>query len=160
MPDSMPLVVLLATLIGIVAGLRTMMAPAAVSWAAALGWLDISGTSLAFLGYTWTPWILSAMAAGELVTDQLPSTPSRTVPVQFGARLVSGALAGAAIGAASDMLIVGALAGMVGAIIGTLGGRIFRARLASAFRKDPPAALIEDAIAIAGAFLVVWAARS
>ena len=160
MPDSMPLVILLATLIGIVAGLRTMMAPAAVSWAAALGWLDISGTSLAFLGYTWTPWILSALAAGELVTDQLPSTPSRTVPVQFGARLVSGALAGAAIGAASDMSIVGGIAGMVGAVFGTLGGRMFRARLASAFRKDRPAALIEDAVAIAGASMVAWAARS
>ncbi|HUE89360.1 MAG TPA: hypothetical protein VMO26_25045 [Vicinamibacterales bacterium] len=142
---------LLATLIGTIAGLRAMMAPAAASWAASLGWLDISGTSLAFLGYTWTPWILAAMAAGEVVTDQLPSTPSRTVPVQFGARLVSGALAGAAIGA---------IAGLGGAVIGTLGGRMFRARLASAFRKDPPAAVIEDAIAIAGAFLVVWAARS
>jgi uncharacterized membrane protein len=159
MPDSMLTVVLLATLIGIIAGLRAMMAPAAVSWAASLGWLDISGTSLAFLGYTWTPWILTVLAAVELVTDQLPSTPSRTVPVQFGARLVSGALAGAAIGAASDLLIVGALAGVVGAVIGTLGGRMFRARLASAFRKDPPAALIEDAIAIVGAFLIVWVAR-
>ena len=159
MPDSMLTPVLLATLIGIIAGLRTMMAPAAVSWAASLGWLDISSTSLAFLGYTWTPWILTALAAVELVTDQLPSTPSRTVPVQFGARLVSGALAGAAIGAASDLLIVGAIAGVVGAIIGTLGGRMLRARLASAFRKDPPAALIEDAIAIVGAFLVVWVAR-
>ena len=156
----MPIVALLATLIGVIAGLRAMMAPAAVSWAAALGWLDIGGTSLAFLGYTWTPWILTAMAAGELVTDQLASTPSRTVPVQFGARLVSGALAGAAIGAASDMVIVGASAGIIGAVIGTLGGRMFRARLASAFRKDLPAALIEDAVAIVGAFLIVWVARA
>jgi uncharacterized membrane protein len=160
MPDSMLTITLLATLIGIIAGLRTMTAPAAVSWAAALGWLDLSGTGLAFLGYTWTPWVLTVLAAGELVTDQLPSTPSRTVPVQFGARLVSGALAGAAIGAAADMMMIGAIAGIVGAIIGTLGGRAFRARLAAAFRKDPPAALIEDAIAIVGAFLVVWAARA
>jgi len=155
-----PPVVVLATLIGIIAGLRTMMAPAAVSWAAALGWLDLGGTALAFLGSAWTPWILTLLAAGELVTDQLPSTPSRTVPVQFGARLVSGALAGAAIGAAAGMLTIAGIAGVVGAVIGTLGGRMFRARLASAFRKDPPAALIEDAIAIAGAFLVVWMARA
>ena len=159
MPDSPLVVVLLATLIGIIAGLRAMMAPAAVSWAAALGWLDLGGTSLAFLGYAWTPWILTVLAAGELVTDQLPSTPSRTVPVQFGARLVSGALAGAAIGAAADMLIIGGVAGVVGAIIGTLGGRAARAGLASAFRKDLPAALTEDAVAIVGAFLVVWVAR-
>ena len=160
MLDTTPAAALLAALIGVIAGLRTMMAPAAVSWAAALGWLDLSGTWLAFLGYTWTPWILTALAAGELVTDQLPSTPSRTVPVQFGARLVSGALAGAAFGAAADMLLVGAMAGAIGAVIGTLGGHALRARLAAAFRKDRPAALIEDAIAIAGAFLIVSAARA
>ena len=160
MAESMLVVVLLATSIGIIAGLRTMMALAAVSWAASFGWLDLGGTALAFVGFTWTPWILSAMAAVELMTDQLSSTPSRTVPVQFGARLGSGALAGAAIGAAADMLTIGAVAGIVGAIIGTLGGRAARARLASAFRKDPPAALTEDAVAIIGAFLVVWVARA
>ena len=100
MPRSVVAAWLLALLIGVVAGLRTMTAPTAVSWAAHLGWLDLRGTWLAFLGYAWTPWIMTALALVELVTDQLPSTPSRTVPVQFGARLVSGALAGAAIGAA------------------------------------------------------------
>jgi uncharacterized membrane protein len=39
---------------------------------------------LAFMGYAWTPWIITVLAVAELVTDQLPSTPSRTVPVQFG----------------------------------------------------------------------------
>ena len=92
---------LLALLIGVVAGLRTMTAPTAVSWAAQLGWLDLRDTWLAFLGYTWTPWTMSALAIAELVADQLPSTPSRTVPMQFGARIVSGALSGAAIGAAT-----------------------------------------------------------
>jgi uncharacterized membrane protein len=49
---------------------------------------------------------------------------------------------------------------VVGAIIGTLGGRTARAGLAAAFRKDAPAALIEDAVALVGALLVVWVARS
>ena len=71
---------LLAFLIGIVAGMRAMTAPAAISWAARLGQLSLAGTWLAFLGYAWTPWILTLLAAGELVTDQLPSTPSRKVP--------------------------------------------------------------------------------
>src|SRR5690349_112107 len=92
---------LLALLIGVVAGLRAMTAPALVSWAAYFGWLNLSGTWLAFLGNAWTHWILTILALGELVTDQLPSTPSRTVPVQFGARIVTGALSGAAIGAGS-----------------------------------------------------------
>jgi uncharacterized membrane protein len=52
-------------------------------------------------------------------------------------------------------MLGGLFAGIVGAIIGTLGGHAFRARLAAAFKKDLPAALIEDAIAIGGAWLIV-----
>jgi uncharacterized membrane protein len=159
MPGSVVAAWLLALLIGVVAGLRTMTAPTAVSWAAHLGWLDLRGTWLAFLGYAWTPWIMSVFALVELVTDQLPSTPSRTVPMQFGARLVSGALAGAAIGAARGALVGGLVAGIVGATIGTLGGRAVRARLAAAFGNDRPAAFIEDAVAIGGAMLIVVALR-
>jgi uncharacterized membrane protein len=85
---------LLAPCIGVVAGMRAITAPAAISWAAHLGWLPLQSTWLAFLGYSWTPWIFTLLALGELVTDQLPSTPSRTVPLQFGARLASGALSG------------------------------------------------------------------
>ena len=40
-------------------------------------------------------------------------------------------------------------------MIGTFGGHAFRARLAAAFRNDRLAALIEDAVTIAGAVLVV-----
>ncbi|MGH9851708.1 MAG: DUF4126 family protein [Blastocatellia bacterium] len=150
---------LLALLIGVVAGLRAMTAPAMVSWAAHLGWLDLSGTWLAFFGNVWTRWIMTLLALVELVTDQLPSTPSRTVPVQFGARIVTGALSGAAIGAGSSALVGGLIAGIIGAIIGTLGGRAFRAKLAAAFGSDRPAALIEDAVAIGGALLIGVALR-
>ena len=150
-------VLLLAVLIGIVAGLRAMTAPAAVSWAARLGWLNLAPTSLAFLGYAFTPWIFTALALGELVTDQLPTTPSRKVPVQFGTRLLTGGLSGAAIGAASGQLVVGLLGGVVGAVIGTLGGAAVRGRLAASFGRDRPAALIEDIVAIAGAFLIMSA---
>ena len=151
-------VFLLAISIGIIAGLRAMTAPAAVSWAARLGSLNLAPTSLAFVGYAFTPWIFTALALGELVTDQLPSTPSRTVPVQFGTRILTGGLSGGAIGAAQGQLVAGVVAGGIGAVIGTLGGRAARARLAAAFGRDLPAALIEDAIAIGGAFLIMLAA--
>jgi hypothetical protein len=91
----------------------------------------------------------------EFVGDQLPSTPSRTVPMQFGARLLSGAMCGAAIGSPHGAMLGGLLAGIVGAVIGTLAGHAFRLRLAAAFKKDPPAAFVEDAIAIGGAWLIV-----
>jgi len=151
------MIIVLSLLIGVVAGLRAMTAPAAVSWAAYLGWLDLSGSWLAFLGYTWTPWILTALALVELVTDQLPSTPSRKVPQQFGARIVTGGLSGAAIGIAGGMLMLGLGAGVVGAFIGTMGGAAVRARLAAIFGRDLPAALIEDAVAIIAACLIVGA---
>lgn len=150
---------LLALLIGIIAGLRTMTAPAAVAWATYLGRLDLSGTWLAFLGNVWARWILTALALVELVVDQLPSTASRRVPVQFGARILTGALSGAAVGTAGGSWVVGLLAGVVGAVIGTLGGSAFRARLAAAFGSDRPAAFIEDAVAIGGALLIVAALR-
>ncbi len=145
---------LLALLIGIVAGLRAMTPPALVAWATHLGWLDLSGSWLGFLANVWVRWILTLLAMVELVTDQLPSTPSRTVPIQFGARIATGALSGAAVGAAGGAMVGGLLAGIVGAFIGTLGGRAFRARLAAAFGSDRPAAFIEDAVAIGGALLI------
>jgi len=144
-----------ALLIGVIAGLRTFMAPASVSWAAHFGWLPVGNSWAAFMGFAYTPYIFSLLALVELVTDQLPKTPSRKVPPQFGARIVMGGFSGAVIGAAGGATIGGLIAGAVGAVIGTLGGAEFRGRLAKAFGKDLPAALIEDAIAIAGGYLIV-----
>ena len=147
---------LLAFFIGVTAGLRSMTAPAAVSWAARLGWLHLEGTWLAFLGFAATPYIMSLLAIGELIADQLPSTPSRKAPSGFTARIVAGALCGAALGASAQVLIGGMLAGIIGAVTGTLGGYEFRVRLVKATGgRDLPIALLEDAIAIGGAFLIV-----
>ena len=139
---------ILALVIGIVAGLRAMTAPAAMAWAAASGGLTLDGSPLVFLGWRFTPWVLTLLAGGELITDQLPSTPSRKVPVQFGTRIVSGALCGAAIGLDQGSAAAGPALGIVGAVTGTLGGAWARGRLAAAFGSDRPAALIEDAVAI------------
>ena len=89
----------LAFLIGVVAGLRSMTAPAAISWAARAGGLHLENTWLAFLGYTATPYILTVLAVGELISDKLPKTPSRKAPPGFIARIVVGALCGAALAA-------------------------------------------------------------
>ncbi|HVK73247.1 MAG TPA: DUF4126 family protein [Kofleriaceae bacterium] len=147
----------LALALGVVAGLRAVLVPAAVSWAVRLGVLDLSGTWLAFLGNAWIPWLLTGLAVIEMITDQLPSTPSRTVPVQFAARIVNGALAGAAVGLAAGNWVAGAGAGAAGAVIGTLGGRAFRGRLAAAFGRDRPAALVEDVVAVGAAVLILAA---
>jgi uncharacterized membrane protein len=148
---------LFALMIGVVSGLRSVTPPAAVSWAAYLGWLHLKGSPLRFLGATATPYVLSLLAIGELVVDKLPGTPSRKAPVGFGARIVSGAFCGAAIGmAGGGIWLVGLIAGVVGAVIGTLGGYELRARLVKAVGgRDLPIALIEDACAIGGALWIV-----
>ena len=146
---------LAALLIGIVAGSRAMLAPAAVAWAAWLGWIDLAPTWAAFLGSGWAVLILSLLAIGELVTDQLPTTPSRKVPVQFGTRLVTGGFSGAALGALAASTPLGLVAGVVGAVAGTYGGAALRTRLAASFGSDRPAAFTEDAAAIVLALVAV-----
>ena len=103
----------LAPLIGVVVGLRAMAAPAVVSWGG-ISPPNASGSAwLAFLGYAWPPYILSALAIAELISDQLPKTPSRKVPMQYGARVMTGA--GAALGASRGAWIGGLVAGAIGA---------------------------------------------
>jgi uncharacterized membrane protein len=145
----------LALILGIVSGLRAMMAPAAVSWAAKLGMLAVAGTPMAFMGFRYTPIILTVFAIGELFNDKLPKTPSRKTPPQFIARILSGALVGATVGAGSSSLILGLVAGAVGSVVGTYGGAAGRGRLAAAFGKDLPAALVEDVVGIVLSIVVV-----
>jgi uncharacterized membrane protein len=146
---------LAAFLIGIVAGLRTMTAPAIVSWAAHIGSLNLADTPLAFMGYAYTPYILTVLAIGEIINDKRASTPSRKTPPQFFGRILSGGLVGASVGAGNNILFLGLVAGIGGAILGTLDGAAVRAKLADFFHKDMPAALIEDATAILMGVLII-----
>ena len=151
---------MLVVLIGVVAGLRTMMAPAVASWGAFAGWLAVDGTWLTFLTSPWSVAILTVLAIGELVADKLPSTPSRTSPFGLGARLVSGALVGLAFTAGSGLaaMIVGGLLGAAGALIGTFLGYEGRTRTARRLGRDFPVALAEDVIAITAGLLLVCVA--
>jgi len=143
--------------IGLVAGLRSLTAPAVVCWAAHLGWINLSGSLLAFMGSTWAVWLFTILALVEYVTDQLPSTPARTVPVQLGARLALGMLSGACLAVAGHVsLWVGVLAAAVGVLVGTFGGYEVRAGLVRSQQvKDIAVAIPEDLVAIGLGFFVV-----
>ncbi len=143
-------VLLLTFGIGIVAGLRTFTAPAVVAWAAHLGWINLSGSPLAFMGSIWATVILTVLALVEYVTDQLPSTPARTVPTQLGARIVSALLCGACLGVAGGVsLWLGAIVAAIGALAGTFGGYRARIGLGKALHApDIAIAVPEDLIAI------------
>jgi uncharacterized membrane protein len=143
-------VLLLALLIGVVAGLRSFTAPAVVAWVAFLKWINLSGHWLAWVGNLITVVIFTLLALGELVLDKLPKTPARTAPPSFAARVVSGGFSGAVLGTAWGYTWGGLGAGAVGAVLGTLGGYQARSRLTAAHGHPTPIALSEDAVAVLG----------
>ncbi len=152
-------VVISAFVLGVVCGLRAMIGLAAASWAANSRQIPLEGTWLAILGFRFTPYITSLLAFAEVISDKLPKTPSRLVPQQFGGRVVMGALTGSAIGLSQGRLIIGALSGIVGSVVGTLAGSKARAFAAKLFGRDLPAALLEDIVAIALAVGVILTLR-
>jgi uncharacterized membrane protein len=148
-----------AFVLGVVSGLRTMMGLTAVSWGASRQQIPLEGTWLSFLGFRFTPYITSLLAIGELIIDKLPKTPSRLAPPLFAGRVIMGALTGSAVGLSHDHLVFGALSGIVGSVVGTIGGARARASAAQLFSRDFPAALLEDFIAVVLAVVAVVTLR-
>ena len=143
--------------IGFVAGLRSLLAPAAIAWAAHLGWLNLQGTSLGFVGSKVALVVFSLLAIGELIGDKLPRTPKRTAPAPLLVRIVSGGFCGACLFlSAHQSLGIGAILGAIGAIIGAFAGYEVRKRLVAQWNiPDLFVALPEDLIAISLALFFV-----
>src|SRR2546426_4762156 len=81
------------------------------------------------MGSTAAVVIFTLLAVVELVTDQLPSTPSRTRPPGLIARIVLGGLSGAAIAVSGRQSIaLGVVLGVVGGIAGAFAGYQVRDR--------------------------------
>ena len=147
----------LALAIGFVAGLRSMTAPAAVSWAARLGWIDLNGSPLHWMGSGVAVAVFSVAAVAELVADKLPTTGRRTAPGPLIGRIIVGGLAGACLAiSARGPWLAGAVLGGVGAVIGAFAGYETRRRLVRALGvRDAAVAIVEDLVAIGLAYLVV-----
>src|SRR4029077_17430938 len=139
-------VFVLAFGIGIVAGLRSLTAPAVVAWGAHLGWLNLHGSPLAFMGSTTAVAVFSLVAIGELVADKLPNTPKRTAIVGLLARIAMGGLCGACLcAAAGKSLFAGGLLGGTGGVIGAFSGYEIRRSLVNSLNiKDLFVAVCED----------------
>ena len=150
-------VLLLAFFLGVVTGLRSMTGPAALAWAAHHDWLNLHNTSLSFVTTTTAMVIFLVAALTELVVDQLPATPSRTKPLGLIARIVFGGLCGAGIAlAGSQLLSVGAIVGIAGALIGTFAGHEVRLRSVRTLGlPDFVVAILEDIVAIGGGLFIV-----
>jgi uncharacterized membrane protein len=154
---SLFLVLALAFAIGAIAGLRSFTAPAAVCWAASLGWLHLGGSRLAFLGSTVALYIASALALLELWLDKQAWIGGRTKPGPLIDRVIMGALSGAAFCISTGQSITtGAIAGGIGALVATFGGYNARRRIVADLAvADIKVALVEDFVAVGGAFLIV-----
>ena len=144
-------VVIFALGIGIVSGLRSLLAPAVVAWAAHFDLLNLNGSPLAFMGSRTAVVIFTIFAIGELIADKLPKTPKRTAFAPLLARILLGGLSGACLFvAAGKSLLYGTLLGGIGGVIGAFGGYEIRRRIVSNLRvKDLFVAICEDVIAIA-----------
>ena len=155
MSSGMLLVLIFA--IGVVSGLRAFTGAAAVAWAAHLGWINLSGSVLALMGSSWALWLFTVLALVEFVTDQLPSTPARTVPVQLGARLLLGMLCGACLAVAGGASMwLGLVVAAIGVLVGTFGGYRTRVGLVRSLKvPDIAVAIPEDLVAIGLGLLVV-----
>jgi uncharacterized membrane protein len=156
-PHDLAFVALAAFGIGVIAGLRSLTAPAVVAWAAHLGRLDLHVSPLAFLGSAVTVDLLTLFAVGELVADKLSFTPPRTAPLGLIARVVLGGLSGAALAAAGGQSIaLGAVLGVAGGVVGAFAGYQVRTRLVKALKvPDFVIAVLEDALAVGGAIFIV-----
>jgi uncharacterized membrane protein len=149
-------VLTLAFLIGVISGLRSFTAPATVAWGLHLGWFNVGASRLAFMGSTAAVIIFSLLAFVELVVDKLPSTPSRTSPVGLTARFILGGFAGAILTTAGgESVMLGAVLGGIGGIVGAFGGYQVRTRTVKALKcPDFVIAIPEDAVAIGGGLFI------
>ena len=154
---KMNYVFVLALGIGIVAGLRSLTAPAVVAWGAHLGWLNLHGSPLAFMGSTTAVAVFSLLAIGELIADKLPMMQKRTAPAPLMARIITGGLCGACLCAAvGKSLLAGALLGGIGGLVGAFLGYSVRRGLMNTFHiNDLVVAVCEDAVAVGLALFLV-----
>lgn len=138
--------------IGLVAGLRSFTAPALVSGAAWLGYLKLADTPLSFLASPITATIVVILALGELIGDKLPKTPARTALPGLSARILTGAVCGAALSASATegaSFGTGAVLGAIGGLAGCFGGYYARTGLVKALKvKDVLIAVAEDILAV------------
>jgi uncharacterized membrane protein len=126
--------------VGLIAGLRSVSAPAAVS--AALSGENVFAARLA-------P-ILRLLALGEMVADKLPFMPPRTAPFVLAGRALLGAGAGAALAAARRRSwLAGALLAGLAAVASSYAGLALRSAAAERLGlPDQLVALAEDAVVV------------
>jgi uncharacterized membrane protein len=146
-----------AALLGALAGMRSMAAPAAVAQLSRKGALAGLPGPLAFVTGSRFLTSASVLAVGELVADKLPFTPNRTAAGPLLGRALMGGASGAVICLAKRRsVLAGALIGATAAVGAAYGAYELRREAVRRLRvPDMVVALAEDAlVGVAGAALV------
>lgn len=134
-------ILLVAFLLGFSVGLRTLTGPAVL-------WLVKHGGLWAYA--------LGILALVEYALDLHPRAGARTHPLGLSARIVSGGFCGWAVtlGNGNGIVMAGIVVGVVAAVIGAFVGLAARLKSVRAIGRVP-AALVEDAIAVAISVIAV-----
>ena len=137
--------------LGAVGGMRSQLPFALLALAANRG--EFASGAAPPLGLLRSPKALAGFglaAAGELVGDKLPRTPSRLAPGPLAGRIAFGAAVGAAVAREADWS-TGPAAGLgaAGAALGAFAGYHLRANAGRATGlPDPVWAVVEDVLAV------------
>lgn len=145
-------------LIGAVSGARSLTPVAAVADAAALGFLPNGGRAARFLAHPLVRAGSAILAVGELAGDKMRRSPDRIVAPGLAARVLGGALTGAALAPRDERAAAAVLAAAtaVGSAYLTFA---LRQRAMRRYGQSSTG-LVEDAITIAGAILVAYRSNS
>jgi uncharacterized membrane protein len=137
-----------AVLLGALAGVRSMAAPAVLGQLSRKGALaDLSGT----LAFVRSPLFLPAsglLALGEAAADKLPLMPNRTAAGPLLGRALTGGISGAVVCSAKKRPpLIGALMGAAAAVAAAYGAYALRRQATHNLNlPDFAVALAEDAI--------------
>jgi uncharacterized membrane protein len=145
-----------AATLGAVAGMRSMTAPMVVSRLAHEGYLSEENPQLELLARQGAVTTTTVLAVGEAIADKTPYVPARTSAGPLFGRLVSGALAGAAVTSGTKRPVLwGAVTGAAAALGATFAAYYLR-RAAGQKTGVPDVvfALAEDAIVAASSWSV------
>jgi uncharacterized membrane protein len=147
---------------GVVAGMRSMTAPALVSHELnRTRSRKLERTPLAFLASPEAAAVTQFLALGEIAADKTPWIPDRISPPALIARGLSGALAGAAVCCGDEEppeagAAIGAVIGAASALASAFTMYHLRKRLGEELRvPDPFLGALEDAVAVGGGLLVL-----
>ena len=144
-------------LMGLVAGMRSMTPIAVISWAARRSLPSSQSAPPTILSSRAVSNVTLALAAAELLGDKMRFAPDRIIVPGILARVVTGAIAGAAVAPRRDR----PLGAVLGATIAVGAAYLTFQLRKHAMRNGAQAStgLIEDAIAVSAALWVAHAGR-